>query len=95
MNSNAVLTGAGLPANCGFPVITITGFSTTGCCSTFPKIQGPDWTQQIIDNLSWTRGKHALKFGGEWRKFCVWPECISHCAMAALQYQKLHSYRRL
>src|SRR5216684_5924914 len=35
MNTNSSLTGAGLPANCGFPVITITGFSGTGCCSTF------------------------------------------------------------
>lgn len=67
MNSNSVLTGAGLPANCGFPVITITGFSTTGCCSTFPKIQGPDWTQQIIDNLSYIRGRHTIKFGVEQR----------------------------
>src|SRR5215472_17334399 len=67
MNSNPVRTGAGLPANCGFPVITITGFSTTGCCSTFPKIQGPDWTQQVIDNLSYIRGRHTLKFGVEQR----------------------------
>ncbi|PWU00594.1 MAG: hypothetical protein C5B51_24850 [Terriglobia bacterium] len=67
MNSNSSRTGAGLPANCGFPSITITPFSVTGCCSTFPKIQGPDWTQQIIDNLSYIRGRHSLKFGGEQR----------------------------
>lgn len=68
MNSNSSLTGAGLPANCGFPVITITGFSATGCCSTFPKIQGPDWTQQVVDNLSYIRGRHSLKFGAEGRR---------------------------
>ena len=68
MNSNAVPTGAGLPANCGFPLITITPFSTTGCCSTFPKIQGPDWTTQLIDNLSYIRGRHSFKFGGEERR---------------------------
>jgi hypothetical protein len=67
MNSNSALTGAGLPANCGFPAITITGFSTTGCCNTFPKIQGPDWTEQVIDNVSYIRGRHTLKFGGELR----------------------------
>jgi hypothetical protein len=67
MNTNSVLTGAGLPANCGFPVITITGFSGTGCCSTFPKIQGPDWTEQVIDNLSYIHGQHTLKFGVEQR----------------------------
>ena len=68
MNSNSSLTGAGLPANCGFPVITITGFSATGCCSTFPKIQGPDWTQQVVDNLSYIRGRHSFKFGAEGRR---------------------------
>lgn len=68
MNSNSTLTGAGLPANCGFPVITITGFSATGCCSTFPKIQGPDWTQQLADNLSYIRGRHSFKFGAELRR---------------------------
>ena len=68
MNTNSALTGAGLPANCGFPVITITGFSATGCCSTFPKIQGPDWTRQVVDNLSYFRGRHSLKFGAEGRR---------------------------
>ena len=68
MNSNSSLTGAGLPANCGFPVITITGFSATGCCGTFPKIQGPDWTQQVVDNLSYFHGRHSLKFGAEGRR---------------------------
>ncbi len=26
-------------------------------------------TYQIVDNLSWTKGKHTFKFGGEYRKF--------------------------
>ncbi len=68
MNSNSAKTGAGLPANCGFPLITVTNFSTTGCCNTFPKIQGPDWTTQLIDNVSYIRGRHSLKFGGEGRR---------------------------
>jgi hypothetical protein len=67
MNSNSVLTGAGLPANCGFPSITINPFSVTGCCSTFPKIQGPDWTEQVVDNVSYIRGRHSFKFGAEQR----------------------------
>jgi hypothetical protein len=67
MNSNSVLTGAGLPANCGFPSITINPFSVTGCCNTFPKIQGPDWTGQIIDNVSYIRGSHTFKLGSELR----------------------------
>jgi len=68
MNGNPVRTGAGVPSNCGFPVITITNFSILGCCNTFPKIQGPDWTEQIIDNVSYTRGHHSFKFGGEGRR---------------------------
>jgi len=68
MNSNSVKTGANLPANCGFPSITITNFSTLGCCNTFPKIQGPDWTKQVIDNVSYIRGHHSFKFGGEGRR---------------------------
>ncbi len=69
MNSNSVpMVGSGLPANCGFPVITISPFSGTGCCSTFPKIQGPDWTKQVIDNVSYIRGRHTFKFGGEGRR---------------------------
>jgi hypothetical protein len=68
MNSNSVKTGANIPANCGFPSITITNFSTLGCCNTFPKIQGPDWTKQVIDNVSYIRGHHSFKFGGEGRR---------------------------
>jgi len=31
----------------------------------WPKIQGPDTITQFIDHISYSRGKHALKFGGE------------------------------
>lgn len=31
----------------------------------WPKIQGPDTRYQFIDHVSYVRGKHALKFGGE------------------------------
>jgi Carboxypeptidase regulatory-like domain len=31
----------------------------------WPKIQGPDTRVQFVDHISYTRGKHALKFGGE------------------------------
>jgi hypothetical protein len=54
--------------SCGFPNIAIQGFSSLGCCSNFPKIQGPDHTWEIIDGASWNRGTHAFKFGGELRR---------------------------
>ncbi len=31
----------------------------------WPKVQGPDTRIQFIDHIAYTRGKHALKFGGE------------------------------
>ena len=31
----------------------------------WPKVQGPDTRFQFIDHISYIRGKHALKFGGE------------------------------
>jgi len=31
----------------------------------WPKVQGPDTRVQFVDHLSYIRGKHALKFGGE------------------------------
>jgi hypothetical protein len=54
--------------SCGFPQISIQGFSSLGCCSNFPKIQGPDHTYEFIDDASWVRGRHAFKFGGELRR---------------------------
>ena len=31
----------------------------------WPKVQGPDTRFQFVDHVSYTRGKHAIKFGGE------------------------------
>jgi hypothetical protein len=31
----------------------------------WPKVQGPDTRAQFIDHISYIRGKHAIKFGGE------------------------------
>jgi hypothetical protein len=31
----------------------------------WPKVQGPDTREQFIDHISYIRGKHAIKFGGE------------------------------
>ena len=52
----------------GLPRLKIKGFGgifeTLGGFK-WPKIQGPDQRFQIVDHLSYTFGKHALKFGGE------------------------------
>jgi len=31
----------------------------------WPKVQGPDTRFQFVDHISYTRGQHAIKFGGE------------------------------
>ena len=57
-----------LANNSGLPRTSITGYSTLGGATNLPS-ERDDTTYQIIDDVSWTRGKHALKFGTEWRKF--------------------------
>ena len=58
----------GLPQNppaCGFPVITITGFSSLGQSG---PISGNNFnTYEGSDSVSYTRGRHLFKFGGELR----------------------------
>jgi hypothetical protein len=54
--------------NCGFTNVSMTGFSgSIGCCSSFPKYYGPDNILEYIDNLSYLRGHHTFKMGGEYR----------------------------
>jgi hypothetical protein len=52
----------------GLPRLKIKGFGglfeTLGGFK-WPKIQGPDERFQFVDHVSYTFGKHALKFGGE------------------------------
>ena len=64
---STIIPQTGEPANCGMPSVTINTFTATGCCGSFPKIQGPDYTTQFIDSLSYIRGTHSMKFGGEAR----------------------------
>jgi carboxypeptidase family protein len=57
------------PLTGGLPRIAISGFKSPvgGTLGGFkwPKLQGPDTVIQFIDHLSYTRGNHAFKFGGE------------------------------
>ncbi len=51
----------------GVPVFQISGFSNVGECNDCPFV---NWntTFQLTDNFSWTVGRHAFKFGGEYRR---------------------------
>lgn len=56
------------PSADGPPFVDISGLSGFG--NTYQGPQGrADNTFQYIDNLSWTRGRHYLKFGGEFRTY--------------------------
>jgi len=49
----------------GLPRIGFGGYFTTLGGFKWPKFQGPDSITQFVDHISYTMGKHALKFGGE------------------------------
>jgi len=51
----------------GIPVFQISGFGNVGECNDCPFV---NWntTFQWTDNFSWTKGKHSMKIGGEYRR---------------------------
>ena len=51
-----------IPEKASAPYVLIAGFSDFGDQG-IPQLSS-DTTLQFIDNVSWTRGRHALKFGG-------------------------------
>src|ERR1035437_2434978 len=60
-------TGDTNPLDFGFPEIVISGFNRLGPSTNWPLLTTPDLTYQITDSVTWTRGHHFLKFGGEFR----------------------------
>ena len=57
-------TGQTNPLYSGFPGLSISGL-TGALGASWPKIVGPDGVLQITDHISYLRGKHSFKFGGE------------------------------
>jgi hypothetical protein len=59
-------TGVSGPFTGGLPRIGFGGYFFPGLGGfKWPKFQGPDSITQVVDHISYTKGKHALKFGGE------------------------------
>lgn len=57
------VTGLNLsPPICGFPTVTISGFAALGGGS---GQRASWWTPSFVDAVSYTHGKHVIKFGGE------------------------------
>src|SRR6202035_1283218 len=60
-------TGVTNPILQGVPNVRIDGFTELGGFHNFPKLVGPDNVYDFVDQVSNLRGKHALKFGAEFR----------------------------
>jgi len=60
-------TGVTNPLDYGFPEIRIDPFNRLGGSSSWPLLTTPNQTYQVTENLSWIRGAHSIKFGGEFR----------------------------
>ena len=54
-------------SDAAFPAFTIPGYATLGNASAVYRFQTPILDRQILDSISWNHGKHAWKFGGEFR----------------------------
>lgn len=67
-----ITTGLSNPVLKGIPNIKLGGgFTELGAFHNFPKFVGPDKVYDFIDQVSYLRGKHAFKFGGELRRDLV------------------------
>jgi len=68
--SNGLPTGYGIntgvtnPTFFGLPLIFISGFTNLGG-GNWPRFVGPGSYTEFLDHISYLRGKHAFKFGGE------------------------------
>ncbi|HXP82198.1 MAG TPA: TonB-dependent receptor [Verrucomicrobiae bacterium] len=60
--SYGINTGA---SQLGFPNLIVAGFNSLGNFAAWPITFGPTTVLQAVDNVSYLRGKHTFKFGGE------------------------------
>lgn len=58
---------SGVTAPIGIPQISVTGAFAFGGVGGFPQGRG-DYSAALSDTLTWTHGKHSIKFGGEYRR---------------------------
>jgi|HubBroStandDraft_1064217.scaffolds.fasta_scaffold09136_1 hypothetical protein len=65
-------TGVSGPFTGGLPRMGFAGAFIPGLGGfKWPKFQGPDSITQFIDHVSYTAGKHSIKFGGEFHRDAV------------------------
>ncbi|MBV8843605.1 MAG: carboxypeptidase regulatory-like domain-containing protein [Bryobacterales bacterium] len=74
INATAITSAIGVPlpdppVGSATPTFTITGFqSTSSTASSVSRSQ----TKQLIDNITWTKGSHSYKFGGDIRRLSAY-----------------------
>lgn len=67
LNAATYGINSGVTAAIGLPQITVSGAFTFGGVGGFPQGRG-DNTEVVSDTVSWVRGKHTVKAGGELRR---------------------------
>ncbi len=64
-NTYHFYTGQTNPAYYGLPAMLFQGGMTFELGNSWPKTVGPDGVWQVSDSVSWLKGKHAIRFGGD------------------------------
>jgi hypothetical protein len=67
LENPAALIGLTGVSDAAFPAFTVPGYASLGNATGSYRLQTPILDRQIIDSLSYNRGKHAYKFGFEVR----------------------------
>ncbi len=66
-SSYGINTGVTNPILGGLPKITVSGLTQLGANNQWPNLRGPSMNYDLVDQLAYSKGKHAFKFGGEVR----------------------------
>ena len=82
-------TGVG-PSDYGLPAITMASFSQIGATSSVPRNR-VDTNLHFVDNYSWKRGRHDLKFGYEFRRTTIM-HVIDHNFRGTLDFGSLTDF---
>ena len=87
---------SGVNTPIGLPQIAVTGAFAFGGVGGFPQGRG-DYSAVVSDTLSWSRGTHAFKFGGEYRRisnnnFSLSPGTFSFPSITAFINDQANSF---
>ena len=80
------------PAETGPLYITIAG-STVGAAQAYPRTYPSENRYQIVDNYSWTKGAHSVKFGMDYQTTQDWTNQLFN-GNGGVAYANLLEWRR-